>query len=201
MHDSVEEREWKNVRVTHGSANGLHRWAVWLALGGVAVWSAALLVGPVLRTDLDMQTAHPEDYAVGAWGLVMRVGYAGVAVAGWSAALLASRYRAAALLLAVFATGAFAIGLLPPNGAGGLADQVFPYLQTAPLAFFPAIAWISWKTRRGWLGILAALALLLFLPLVFGELAHGGIINRGADLAMGLWLGAFAWSERGIPPA
>jgi hypothetical protein len=172
-----------------------------LSLAGAAVWSAALLVGPLLRPDLDVLTAHPETYALGAWGLVMRLGYVGVAIAAWSAAFLTARYRAAAVLLALFATGAFAIGLLPPTDTGGLSDQVFPYLQGAPLAFLPAIAWISWRTRRGWLGVLAVVAWLLFLPLAFGEPMNGGILNRGADLTMGFWLGALAVTERETPSA
>ncbi|MEJ2579978.1 MAG: hypothetical protein P8Z68_12960 [Kineosporiaceae bacterium] len=56
--------------------------AVVLAWGGAAVWSAALLAGPVLRPDLDVLTTHPEAYADGAWGPLMRPGYAGIAVAG-----------------------------------------------------------------------------------------------------------------------
>ncbi len=160
------------------------------------MWSIALLSGPALRPDLDPWTTHPEAYAVGVWGPLMRLGYAGVAVAGWAAALLARRLRVAAALLAVFATGAFAIGLLPPTGRGDLADQVFPYLQVAPLAFLPAVAWISLRTGRRVLMALAALVWLLFVPLLVGEPALGGIINRAADLAMGIWLGVFAWTAR-----
>jgi hypothetical protein len=37
---------------------------------------------------------------------------------------------------------------------------------------------------------------LLFLPLAFGEPMNGGILNRGADLTMGFWLGALALTER-----
>lgn len=170
--------------------------AIALALGGAVVWSAALLAGPVLRPDLDLLTTHPETYARGPWGPVMRLGYAGIAVAGWSAAFLARRYRAPAVLLAVFAAGALAIGVLPPTDTGGPADQVFPYLQIAPLAFLPAVAWISWRTRRRRLLALAVLTWLLFLPLMSGEPALGGIINRAADLAMGAWVGAFAGTER-----
>lgn len=182
--------------MTGRDTSDIRRLAVRLSLGGAAVWCAALLVSPLLRTDLGVLSTHPETYALGDWGLVMRLGYAGLALAGWSAAFLAVRYRVAALLLVVFAIGALCIGLLPPRNSGGLADQVFPYLQTAPLAFLPAITWISWRTRRGWLAAFAALALVLFLPLTSGEPAHGGLINRGADLAMGLWLVAFAWTER-----
>ena len=166
------------------------------------MWSIALLSGPALRPDLDPWTTHPEEaYAVGVWGPLMRLGYAGVAVAGWAAALLARRLRVAAALLAVFATGAFAIGLLPRTGRGDLADQVFPYLQVAPLAFLPAVAWISLRTGRRVLMALAALVWLLFVPLLVGEPALGGIINRAADLAMGIWLGVFPWTARdGLPP-
>jgi hypothetical protein len=167
-----------------------------LALAGVALWCGALVAGPMLRPDLNIVTTHPETYALGAWGPLMRLGYVGFAIAGWSAAFLAARYRAPALLLTVFGVGTLCIGLLPPTDTGGLADQVFPFLQLAPLAFFPAVAWISWRTRRKMVLVLAALAWLLFLPLVFGEPAHGGIINRAADLAMGAWIGVFALTER-----
>jgi hypothetical protein len=167
-----------------------------LALGGAVVWSIALLAGPVLRPDLDLLTTHPETYAHGAWGPLMRLGYAGIAVAGWSAAFLARRYRVPAVLLVLFAGGALTIGLLPPTDTGGPADQIFPYLQIAPLAFLPAIAWISWRTRRPWLLTLAALAWLLFLPLMSGQPVLGGIINRAADLVMGVWIGVFSWTER-----
>lgn len=172
--------------------------AVRLALAGAAVWSLALLAGPALRPDLNLVSTHPETYARGSWGLLMRLGYAGIAIGGWSAAFLARRYPIPAVLLAGFAAGALAIGVLPPTGAhtDGLADQVFPYLQTAPLAFLPAVAWISWRTRRRLLVALAALIWLLFLPLVTGDPATGGIINRAADLTMGAWIAAFAWSER-----
>lgn len=174
--------------------------AVRLALVGVAAWCGALLVGPLLRPDLDILRTHPETYALGAWGTLMRLGYAGMAVADWSAAFLAGRYRVAAVLLAVFGAGAMGIGLFPPTDTGSPADQVFPCLQFAPLAFFPAIAWISWRTRRRPLLVLAALAWLLFLPLVFGEPAVGGLLNGAADLAMGAWIGTFAWTERTATP-
>ena len=172
------------------------RWAI----GGAVVWSVALLSGPALRPDLDPWTTHPETYAIGAWGALMRLGYAGVGVAGWAAAFLARRYRVASALLAVFATCALAIGLLPPSGRGDFADQVFPYLQVAPLAFLPAVASISLRIRRRVLVALAAAAWLLFAPLVLGQPALGGIINRAADLAIGIWIGVFAWTARdGLP--
>ena len=122
----------------------------------------------------------------------MRAGYAGIAIAGGAAAYLARSFRISAILLAVFAIGALLIGLMPPTGGTGLADELFPYLQLAPLAFFPAIAWISWRMRRRALVVLAALVWLLFLPLVVGEPPGGGIINRAADLAVGGWLATFA---------
>ena len=115
----------------------------------------------------------------------MRAGYAAVAIAGGAAAYLVRSSRVSAILLAVFAVGAFLIGLMPPTGGKGPADELFPYLQFAPVAFFPAIAWISWRMRRRALVVLAALAWLLFLPLVSGEPPGGGLINRAADLAMG----------------
>jgi hypothetical protein len=62
-----------------------------LVLGGVVVWSAALVAGPLLRPDLDLLTAHPEDYAQGAWAIVMQAGYAGAAVAGLGATQVARR--------------------------------------------------------------------------------------------------------------
>lgn len=175
-----------------GLARDGPRTATRLALAGVAVWSAALVLGPVLRPDLDVLTTHPETYATGAWGFLMRLGYLGAATAGGAVCFLARRFRVSALLLAVFAGGALGLGLLPPTDQGGLADEAFPYLQLAPLAFFPAIARISWRTRRRPLLALTVLAWVLFLPLVFGEPPAGGLVNRAADLAMGAWIAAFA---------
>lgn len=170
-----------------------------LVIGGAAVWSAALLAGPLLRPDLDLLDAHPEDYAQGAWAMVMRAGYAGVAVAGLAAALLARRRPVAAVLLAVFGLGALAIGILPPTSseASGstTADRLFPYLQLAPLALFPALVWISWRERTRSLVVLGAIAVLLFLPLL-GHPPASGLINRFADLAMGAWLIAYARTRR-----
>jgi hypothetical membrane protein len=163
-----------------------------LVLGGAFVWCSALLLGPALRPDLDPLTTHPETYALGPWGILMRLGYVGVAFAGFAAAYLARSSRVSAILLAVFAIGALLIGILPPTGEMDLADAIFPYLQLAPLAFLPAIAWSSWRMRRRALVALAALVWLLFLPLVGGEPPGGGIVNRAADLAMGAWLATFA---------
>ncbi len=172
-----------------------------LAIGGAVVWSVALLSSPALRPDLDPWTTHPETYASGAWGALMRLGYVGVGVAGWAAAFLARRYRVSSALLAVFATGALAIGVLPPSGRGGFADVVFPYLQVAPLAFLVAVASISLRARRRVLVAFAAVAWILFVPLVVGGPALGGIINRAADLAIGIWIGVFAWTVRDRPLA
>ena len=169
--------------------------AAWLVLGGVVVWSAALVAGPLLRPDLDLLTAHPEDYAQGAWAMVMQVGYAGAAVAGLGAALLARRWRVAAVLFALFGIGAFAIGVMPPTSSeasgGTLADQLFPYFQLSPLALFPAMVWISWHERRRSLVVFATIAVLLFLPLL-GHPPASGLLNRAADLAIAAWLIAFA---------
>ncbi|MEJ2579979.1 MAG: hypothetical protein P8Z68_12965 [Kineosporiaceae bacterium] len=64
------------------------------------------------------------------------------------------------------------------------------------MALLPATALISWRTRRLPLVALATLVWLLFLPLTSGESPHGGLINRAADLATGLRITAFAWTER-----
>lgn len=156
------------------------------------MWSVALVLGPVLRPDLDPLTAHPETYALGEWGFVMRLGYLGAAAGGAGAAFLARPLRVPAVLLGVFATGALGLALLPPTGAGGLADEVFPYLQVAPLALLPAIALIARRHGRRHLRVLAVLAWVLFLPLVIGDPPGSGLINRAADLAMAAWLAAFA---------
>lgn len=169
------------------------RTAGWLVLAGAGVWTAALLGGPLLRPDLDPLVDHPEEYALGPWALLMQAGYVGIADAGGAAAFLARRHRVAAALLAAFAAGALAIGLMPPTGGTTLADAVFRFAQLAPLAFLPAIAWISWRERRRGLIVLAAITWALFLPLVAGEPPLGGLLNRVADLAMAAWLVAFAW--------
>jgi hypothetical protein len=113
-------------------------------------------------------------------------------VAGAGAAWLARRHGLPALLLALFAAGALVIGLLPPTDGDTLADRVFPIAQLAPLAFFPASAWISWRERRPPLVVLSALAFVLFLPLAFGEPPFGGLLNRVADIAIAGWLSLFA---------
>jgi hypothetical protein len=163
-----------------------------LVVAGAVVWSVALVAGPLLRPDLDPLTTHPETYAQGPWAPVMRFGYVAIAFAGAAAAWLARRHGAPALLLAAFATGAIVIGLLPPTGGDTIADRVFPIAQLAPLAFFPAIALISWRERRPALMVLTALVIVLFLPLAFGEPPFGGLLNRAADLAMAGWLSWFA---------
>ncbi len=124
----------------------------------------------------------------------MRVGYLAIAVAGAAAAYLARDYHIAAMLLVGFAAGTILIGLLPPTGEGTLPDTLFAYAQFAPLAFLPAISWISWRDRRRILLVLAVLAWLLFLPLMLGEPPLGGALNRAADLVLGAWLAAFAWT-------
>jgi hypothetical protein len=175
------------------------RAAALLVIAGAIVWSVALVAAPLLRSDLDPLTTHPETYALGDWALLMRAGYVAVAAAGAGAAWLARRYGLPALLLALFAAGALVIGLLPPTGGDTTADQVFPIAQLAPLAFFPAIAWISWRERRPPLLVLSALAIVLFLPLAFGEPPFGGLLNRAADLAMAGWLSWFARPYLDVP--
>jgi hypothetical protein len=174
-----------------------------LVVGGVVVWAAALVAGPLLRPDLDLLTAHPEDHAQGAWSMVMRVGYAAAAVAGAGAALLARPRYLPAALLAVFGIGALAIGILPPTSSeangGTLADHLFPYLQLAPLALIPAMVWISWRERKRSLVAFATVAVLLFLPLL-GQPPASGLLNRAADLAIATWLAAFALTRRQRSP-
>jgi len=171
------------------------RRAAAVMIAGAAVWIFALLIGPLLRPDLDPVTTHPEAWAIGPWAPVMRAGYLGIAGAGAGAAILVSRQRIAASLLLVFAVGALVIGLLPP-GSGALADAVFPVAQLAPLALLPAMVLVSLDRRDPALRWLAVLTVGLFFPLVLGEPPAGGLINRAADLAMGAWLGALALSGR-----
>lgn len=168
------------------------RVAALLVIAGAIVWSVALVAAPLLRADLDPLTTLPETYAQGEWALLMRAGYVAAAVAGSAAAWLARRHGLPALLLAAFAVGALVIGLLPPTGGDTIADRVFPIARLAPLAFLPAIAWISWRERRPALLVLTTLTVALFLPLVFGDLPFGGLLNRAADLSMAGWLSWFA---------
>jgi len=166
-----------------------------LTLAGTGVWTVALILGPLVRPDLDPITAHPEAYATGPWAPLMQAGYVGVALAGAGSAALAKRYRIPSALLVLFATGALVIGVLPPTGEEMLGDAVFPYAQLAPLALFPATAWISWRERRRGLLVPAVLLWLLFLPLVLGDPPGAGILNRAGDLAMAAWLAVFATSN------
>jgi len=171
------------------------RFIGWFVVAGSATWACALVFGPLLRPDLDVLTTHPEDYAQGPFALVMRIGYAGAGLAGLGAAIIARRWRGAASVLAIFGLGALLIGVVPPTssepGGGAFADRIFPLLQLAPLAFFPAMAWISWRERSRLLLATGAISLLLFLPLL-GHPANSGVINRLADLAIAAWLAAFA---------
>jgi hypothetical protein len=163
-----------------------------IVLAGAATWAIALLVSVPLRPDLDPLTAHPEAYAAGPWDLVIRIGYTGLASAAAGLAFLVRAQRLPALLFGLFAVGAVLIGLLPPTGEDSLGDRLFPYAQLAPLAFFPAALWVSWREHRLDLRAMGVLALLLFLPLAIGEPPFGGMLNRSADMAMAAWLGLAA---------
>ena len=161
------------------------------------VYLVTLALAPVLAPERDVLRSHPEDYGAGAAGLLVRLGYAAVAVAAWSIASIVwpgakTSGRVAAVLALAAGLLGFALAAAPQEVTGGpLLLGVFA------LALLPAAASIAHAATlpsplRGY-GFAVTVA---FLAIVFGPSDAGGLINRVWDGLVALWGIAFGLADR-----
>jgi hypothetical protein len=182
----------------------------------VATGATFLLLATLhlLRPDLDATSVFISDYMLGAWGWLMRLTFAAMALAlGASAAILAGRLKGwtrwvAPGLLGLATLGMVIAGIFPPDPTGTPSEAMTGigqmHMLGASLDFTPIaalIASITLARRAGWRGaerLLLAAALLTVAVMVafiasiptdhvFGPESHSALIGRLQ------WVSYFAW--------
>jgi len=173
------------------------------AVVGAAAYVLALLALPFLQPGRDVMTAHPEDYAAGAYGSLVNLSYGafGMALATIALTLWPGRSWKAVgpLLLVPPALLCAALALAPVTVArSGLVVLV----GVIGLSAGPLISSIVLRHRFGGryrlVAYLGAAVLVGFVALATGPDAVSGAVNRGFDVLAGLWVIAAALSIR--PP-
>lgn len=168
-----------------------------LAMIGASVWMAALLLPPLAQPGSDLLRMHPEDNASGAFGWVVGLGYAALALAllalvgalarrpGGSRLGLAMLLPTILLCLPLAASpgSAATLGVLLVAGVLGLG--LGPLLLTLGLRR-------NLGPARSLVTGLAVGVVVLFGALVVAPSAIAGIVNRAFDALAGLWLVAVA---------
>jgi hypothetical protein len=173
------------------------------AIGG-ATYLATLLVVPFIDRETDLLRAHPEDYATGVAGALVRLGY--LAVALMALAIAASLVREgrwlsviAAGLLAGGGVTSLVLAAAPQQVTGGLLLVGVLALALSPL-FVSIGADGQLPPAVATLGVIATVGFVAFIVLAPRELA--GIANRAWDVLLAVWGLSFALVTRaGSSPA
>jgi hypothetical protein len=175
-----------------------------LAMVGAGLYVVVIVVMPLLDPNLDIKSAHPEDYAAGRLGMAVNLSYAALAVglAALAGALLDVEWKAIVadllLLLAAILCAALAI---EPVGVARMGVVLIPVvaLAAAPLTTALLLGRLFGRWKTG-LTLLAALVAVAFIALVVSPSSLGGIVNRVFDALAGAWVaaaGAALWARFG----
>lgn len=169
-----------------------------VAIGGTAVYVLVLVVLPFVEPQLDVRSAHPEDYANGAYGIVVNLSYGALSLAliaivpvlwpgrSWSAVgpLL---FVPPAILCAALAVAPIAVA----------RSGTVVFVGVLGLAFGPLVNSIALRDRfgraRGLVVGLGVAVLAGFIGLAAAPDSIGGAVNRGFDVLAGLWVAAAAY--------
>lgn len=176
-----------------------------VAAVAAAAYVLTLIVVPLIDRDVDVVRAYPEDYASGAGGALVRVGYLSVALMALAlaAALLrAGRWpeRIGGLLLAAGSGTALVLAAAPQQVSGGLLlAGVFG------LVLAPGVVSVALRRRLPAVVVGLGLAVTLgFATLGVVPREVAGVANRAWDLLLGAWGFALALtspSGRRAPPS
>ena len=172
-----------------------------VAASGAGVFVIVLLALPLLDSGLNLLTAHPEDYARGAYGIAVNASYMALAVAlaGLVLSLLPVRGWAIAVpvLLVPAAVLCVALAVNPIAVAGGNALLLVPIFG---LALGPLVGALSLRERfHPWNGAIVGIGLavaIAFAGLLVAPDSVGGAVNRAFDLLVGLWVVVAALAVR-----
>lgn len=159
-----------------------------VAVAGGTVYLVTLVAAPLVDRAIDVQRAYPEDYAFGPAGVLVRLGYAAVALMVLAIAMLlareggAGRLVAAALLVAG-ATMSFVLAAAPQQVSGGVLLLGVLCLVAAPL-----VSSIAERRRLGRIAFaLGVLVTVAFVALAVAPKDVAGLTNRAWDVLLALW--------------
>lgn len=164
-----------------------------VAIGGAAVYVLVLVVLPFLEPQLDVRTAHPEDYANGAYGILVNLSYGALSLALFAiaATLWPGRsWRAVGPLLFVPPAILCAELAVAPIAVARSGTVVF--VGVLGLAVGPLFNSIALRDRfgraHGLVIVLGAAVLAGFIGLASAPGSVGGAVNRVFDVLAGLWV-------------
>lgn len=164
-------------------------------------YTATLVIVPLLNRDLNVMATHPEDYASGAFGVLVNASYAAfaVALATLAAALYPGR-RMAALWPALLIVPALLCGALAFSPAAVARSGAWVSLAVAVLAVAPIAISLAMTRRLGarrrWAIALAAGVAVAFLCLAASPTAVSGLVNSVFDVMAGSWVAFVALASR-----
>lgn len=172
-----------------------------VAIGGATVYVLVLLVLPLLEPQLDVRSAHPEDYATGGYGLLVNVSYGALSLALFAIvpALWPGRsWRAVGPLLFVppaILCAALAVAPIAVARSGTVVFAGILGLGVGPLVNSLALR-DGFGRARGLILGLGAAVLVGFIGLAAAPDSVGGAVNRGFDVLAGLWVAAAGFLRR-----
>jgi hypothetical protein len=172
-----------------------------VAISGAAVYVLVLVVLPFLEPHLDVRSAHPEDYANGAYGILVNLSYGALSLALLALVLAlwpGRSWRAVGPLLFVPPAILCAALAVAPIAVAHSGTVVF--VGILGLAVGPLVNSLVLRERfgraRGPLVGLGAAVLVGFIGLAAAPDSIGGAVNRGFDVLAGLWVGAGGYVNR-----
>lgn len=172
-----------------------------VALGGAAVYVLVLVVLPFLEPQLDVRSAHPEDYATGGYGILVNLSYAALSLALFAIALAlwpGRSWRALGPLL--FVPPAILCAALAVSPIAVARSGTVVFVGILGLAVGPLVSSIALRDRfgraRGFVVWLGAAVLIGFIGLAAAPDSVGGAVNRVFDVLAGLWVAAAGFIPR-----
>jgi hypothetical protein len=189
------------MKTTRGHGGSRQTSLLAVAVAGAGAYVLLLLVLPFLQPGRNIMTAHPEDYAAGAYGNLVNLSYGafGLALAAIALTLWPGRsWRAVGpLLLVPAAVLCAALALAPVTVA---RSGIVVLVGVLGLSSGPLISSIVLRHRFGGayrlVACLGAAVLVGFVAVATSPDAVGGAVNRGFDALAGLWVFAAALSIR-----
>lgn len=165
------------------------------------IYISTLIAVPILDRELDVLRTFPEHYDAGPAGLLVRVGYAAVALMTTGIVVVALREgdlleRFGAVLLAAAVPTTALLVIAPQEVSGGwLLAGVFC------LAVAPAIIAFAGRHRSPrWTIAAGAIVPVGFVLFALAPETIEGLANRVWDVLLGLWGFAYSFSGRRAHP-
>ena len=172
-----------------------------VATGGAAIYVLVLLVLPLLEPQLDVRSAHPEDYATGGFGILVNLSYGALSLALFAIALVlwpCRSWKAVAPLLFVppaILCAALAVAPIAVARSGTVVFVGILGLAVGPLVNSIALR-DSFGRARGLVVGLGVAVLVGFIGLAAAPDSVSGAVNRGIDVLAGVWVATAASIRR-----